>query len=353
VLFLRLFVIYHSNLRPVASGDSLPGSLIPFSLLLDGSITLDRFGPYLEGQVAYGQSVVHKAGGHWFSWYPIAGPLLSAPLYVPLAFLPAVRRLPPTALVALARIAEKVTAVTLTSGSAIVMLFLLRRLTSDRTAWILTLVYALGTSAWSTSSQATWQHTFGVPAIIGCFYAIERISSSAVRAGWYLLAGICAACAVAIRLTNLALLPGLALALWVGKPSLDRYLRVFIPPILATALVFTYNFLVFRNFSGGYDNRLVKSAARACRGARESGARPSDLHTGIDFCALRFRPTGPSFPSQTLAAGARCERFRAPACRLRLPVADLVGWILLGSAVAHGNPPFRNGPDRDRPADYK
>jgi len=46
--FTLLSVVYHSNLRPIASGDSLQASLIPFSIILDGSITLDRFGPHYQ-----------------------------------------------------------------------------------------------------------------------------------------------------------------------------------------------------------------------------------------------------------------------------------------------------------------
>ena len=54
ILFALLCVVYHSNLRPVASGDSLPASLIPFSVILDKSISLDRFGPYISEHVWYG-----------------------------------------------------------------------------------------------------------------------------------------------------------------------------------------------------------------------------------------------------------------------------------------------------------
>ena len=58
LLFAVLTIIYHSNLRPVASGDSLPAALIPFSLWLDGSIALNRFGPWMDRQVPYGRDVL-------------------------------------------------------------------------------------------------------------------------------------------------------------------------------------------------------------------------------------------------------------------------------------------------------
>src|ERR1700674_4279934 len=101
LLFVLLSVVYHSNLRPVASGDSLPASLIPFSILLDGSITLDRFGPYVSEHIWYSAAVLRKTGRHWYSVYPIVGPALVTPLYLPIALVPWVRKQPPGTLIAI------------------------------------------------------------------------------------------------------------------------------------------------------------------------------------------------------------------------------------------------------------
>lgn len=106
--FTLLSVVYHSNLRPIASGDSLQASLIPFSIILDGSITLDRFGPYINSHVPYAPEIIYKSGRHWYSRYPIAGPVLVAPLYLP--FAPWLRHSSPGFLLAIARIAEKAAA---------------------------------------------------------------------------------------------------------------------------------------------------------------------------------------------------------------------------------------------------
>src|ERR1700733_1287437 len=111
ILFVLLSVVYHSNLRPVASGDSLPASLIPFSVILDKSISLDRFGPYISEHVWYGSKVILNKGGHWYSRYPIVGPLLITPIYLPLAVIPGIAKQPPGALISIARVGEKVAAV--------------------------------------------------------------------------------------------------------------------------------------------------------------------------------------------------------------------------------------------------
>ena len=286
LLFVLLSVVYHSNLRPVASGDSLAASLIPFSILFDGSITLDRFGPYMSEHVWYASAVLRKKGRHWYSLYPIAGPALATPIYFPIACVPWIAKQPPQTLIAIARIAEKVVAVMLASAAAIGLLFLLRRLTSGRAAWMLTLLFAFGTGNWSTSSQALWQHTFGQLAIIGCLYSIERWYASDLEARWYWLAGIFAACALVIRPTNLVLLPTLALVLWRRPARLVHYVRVFTPPVLAAALIATYNFAVFHSFAGGYPVQLDGRFFDGILGLLLSPGRGLFIYTPVAIFAL-------------------------------------------------------------------
>jgi len=307
LLFVLLSVVYHSNLRPVAAGDSFPGSLIPFSLLLDGSLTLDRFAPWMEEHFAYSSRVVRKAGGHWYSWYPIAGPVLAAPLYLPVAVVPWTRHQSPGTLISLARILEKVTAVTLAAASAVVLLCLLRRFTSARAAWLLTLVFALGTGNWSTSSQALWPHTFDQLAILGCLYSIERFGAFAPPTRWYWIAGLCAACAFAIRLTNLMLLPALALALWLRPTRPLDYVRAFAPSLAAAALIAAYNFAVFGNLAGGYSAQPGARFFDALPGILISPARGLLIYTPIALfalCAFLPRACPLRFQHRPLLAGA-------------------------------------------------
>jgi hypothetical protein len=244
LLFALLSVVYHSNLRPIVSSDSLPSSLIPFSVWLDGSVTLDRFAPFLQQQGWYADLVMLRSGSHWHSTYPIAGPLLVTPLYFPAVFLP---KLPPETLVVIARIAEKFVATALAAAAAIALLLLLRRLTTDRAAWWLTLIFALGTANWSICSQALWQHTFGQLAIIGFVYAVDRMPATP----W--AAGVCAASAIAIRPTNVVLAVALALVLWLIRARPAEWVRAFAPILIAGAATAAYNFTVFHRISGGYD----------------------------------------------------------------------------------------------------
>jgi len=244
VLFLGLSIVYHSNLRPIAAGDSLAAALLPFSILLDHTARLDRFGPWVREHPEY-SSAVAEIRGHYYSGYPIAGAILATPLYLPiLAFGDGLRGWQPGALIALARILEKVVAAAIAACSAVLMLILLRRLTSERWAWALTLVYALGTVTCSTSSQALWQHTTGQVAIIGALLFLDR------RQLW--LCGACAACALMIRPTNIVLLPAILAALFAIRARASEYFRCAAFPAVAGLLVLSYNLYLFRYPAGAY-----------------------------------------------------------------------------------------------------
>ena len=53
---------------------------------------------------------------------------------------------------------EKRAAVLITALSVLILLFALRLVTRHNIAWVIAVIYAFGTSSFSTSSQALWQH---------------------------------------------------------------------------------------------------------------------------------------------------------------------------------------------------
>ena len=286
LLFVLLLVVYHSNLRPIAAGDSLPASLIPFSILLDGSITLDRFGPYLTEHVWYGPEVLHKVGGHWYSWYPVAGPVLATPLYLPIALVPQLAKQPPATLIAIARIGEKFTSVTLAAAAAVALLFLLSRLTSRRAAWILTLVFALGTGNWSTASQALWQPTFGDLALIGFLYSMERLDGGTLSPRWYWAAGSFAGIALAIRPTCGILVPVLAVVLWFRSARVSEYLAALVPCLVIASATAAYNLTVFGRLAGGYSAKVERHFVDGLLGILISPGRGLLIYTPVAIFAL-------------------------------------------------------------------
>lgn len=284
LFFALLSVIYHSNLRPISSADSMGTALVPFAMMLDGSLRLDRFGSFVDAQPEDRYAVVRAPDGHWYSSYPIAGAVLATPLYFPVALIPALRRLPASTLVAIARIAEKFVAVIFAAASAVALLILLRRITTPRIAWILTLIFALATGNWSTSSQAMWPHTTDTLAILACFYAIARWPTGESR--WYWMAGLAAGCAVAIRATNLALAPALVLALWSTRASFRHYVRVFLAPAAAACAAIAYNILIFDRASGIYPPQLDGTLIAGLAGILVSPGRGLLLYTPVAIFAL-------------------------------------------------------------------
>jgi hypothetical protein len=286
LLFLALTAIYHSNLRPVAAGDSLPAALIPFSVVLDHSITLDRFGPWFQDHPTY--RLAQRSHGHWYSIYPVAGPVLVSPLYLPAAVIPAVRRLPPESLIALARIAEKFTAVALAAASALWMLALLGRLAPMRWAWALTWVFALCTATWSTASQALWQHTFGAVAIVGCLYFLTRWEVENAAGRWAWCCGAAAGAALMIRPSNAILLVALAAALWTRKARAGDLARIFGPALAALVAVVSYNLFALGRFGGAYttDMLLHGDGLRGWAGILVSPGRGLLIYSPIALFAL-------------------------------------------------------------------
>ena len=209
----------------------------------------------------WGTSALEHFQGHWYSFYPIAGPVLVTPLYLPALAFPSLREQSPETLIAIARIAEKFIAVALAAGASVLMLRLLQGLAPRRWAWGIALVFALGTSTWSLSSQALWQHTFGPVAIIESLYGLMRWETEAAENRWLWVCGAGAGIALVIRPTNLWLLLALVAALWVRRTGIRNYARLLTPVLVLAVPWALYNWLVFHRLTGGYQwqyGNLVK-----------------------------------------------------------------------------------------------
>lgn len=255
-LALILTFVYHSNLRPVASGDSLPTALLPFSLVLDHSLNLDRFEQWLRSDVPYRGAVTVRTNGHTYSQYPVGLPVLISPLYIPPAV--AMSAWSPGSIASFARIYEKFVAVLLAVAAVLLLYSLLKRLTTLRWARWLALVFALGTSCWSTASQALFQHTGSQLLIVATLVAIERwIRTDRYAMLW--LAGLAAGLAVTVRLSN-GLLAAAVLAAMLVRRRPSRELAGFsVLPLAGAAALTAFNhatvgtifgFMYHRPFTG-------------------------------------------------------------------------------------------------------
>ena len=126
-----------------------------------------------------------------------------------------------------------------------------------------------------------------------------------------------AACAIAIRPTNVALLPAFALALWPQPARLAGYLRVFAPPALAAGLLAAYNPAVFQSIAGGYQATAGNHWLGGLAGVLLSPGRGLFIYTPVALFALAaFTPRARASrrkhrPIVTMAAAFSIARLRS------------------------------------------
>lgn len=247
-LFALLFALYTVNFRVRGAGDSVPTRRLPFSLLREGNLDLDEFSweRSERGTLPY---FVHAHGGHIYSVTPIATAIVATPLYVLPAWWLAHAHIDYDDVRArvLEVVMERVTAAALTALSAVVVFLVLRCLTTSRWAVALTLLYGIGTSAWSISSQALWAHALAqlTLALLSLILIAPVPSRRALLA-----AGAVAAVSVANR-PQTAVLAALVLLFLVVHQRWRALYYAALPAIAGLGLA-VYNYAIFNTALGGY-----------------------------------------------------------------------------------------------------
>src|SRR5579872_956598 len=188
LLFGFVFVT-HLVSRVSQSGDSFWTVPVMMSLLFEGNTDLDEYPQLLREKEYRGVECVTAdyrvvkpggvsdcpAGSHNYYWYPIGTPVVALPLLAATdaalrLFGPAADRLVGSHVGAVARAflrrdyLESHLLVEVLLGSVIVALttvisfFTARMYLGVGASVVLALLFAFGTSAWSTASRALWQH---------------------------------------------------------------------------------------------------------------------------------------------------------------------------------------------------
>src|SRR5262249_26462879 len=127
LLFLLALLVFNLNLRAINTGDTVPASLLPFCILLDGSVTFDRYHAWYVQHCPCSPYFFTLSRGHYYSSYPVTLPLLITPLYLPVAALGDVQEWPVDKVVALARVLEKLIASLIAALSVSVFFSLAKR----------------------------------------------------------------------------------------------------------------------------------------------------------------------------------------------------------------------------------
>jgi hypothetical protein len=284
LIFLGLLAVYCSNLRVLASGDSLPTRVLPFSILREGNLDLNEFTweRTRSGRLPY---YLHGTGKHLYSVSTIATPLVVTPLYIVPAWLLAHYRIPYNDVRArvLIVVMERLSAAILTALSALLVFLTLDRLVSRNWAIALTLVYGLGTSAWSISSQALWPHALAALSLSVLCWVFLTPGRGPLS---FALAGLAAALAVANRPPMIVFAALAAFLIWRGNRA--RFVVFAAAPVLGGAALLAYNLSVFRAAAGGYQqlNQFSSTVVEGIAGLLVSPNRGLLIYTPVMIFAF-------------------------------------------------------------------
>jgi Dolichyl-phosphate-mannose-protein mannosyltransferase len=229
LLFLAVIFVYHLNGKTLGAGDTIPASYLPLSLLREFDFDLDEFPFLYEGEMPW---FLQRINGRVVSAYPPWGGLLAVPVYL----LPVLGGLSPQS--PWIHDLEKLSATLITALSVVVLLFTVRRLTNEKIAWFIAIVYAFGTSSFSSSSQALWQHG---PSQLFLTLTIYWLVKGLDEPRFSAYAGLALGSAIICRPSNVIMaLPIAAYVLLRHRDHFIGFCLAVLPPFLGFV---TYNML--------------------------------------------------------------------------------------------------------------
>lgn len=264
-IFVFTLCMYHSNFRIRHGGDAAGFPMLAVSLAREGNLYLDEYfskvpediGLYLYGKtlpikelnaflVKEGHTpvvckisgyrnlhFVRFAKGHFISTYPVSTGIVSLPFFVHLAFK---NTLPEKYQLA---ITSKLTASILTALTVVVVFYTALLFQTHRTSFILALIFALGTHAWSVSSQDLWQHG---PSILFLSVGLYLICYGQKHSHFISYAGIPFGISVCIRISNLV--PVIIIAFYIFIYFRTAFVRFMIFLGLFILALETYSLII-------------------------------------------------------------------------------------------------------------
>jgi len=250
LLFLSVVLIYSLNGRTFDTSDAIPARYLPLSLIQEFDFDLDEF-PFLYNDVE-DPYFLRRVNDRLVSAYPPWAGVLALPVYL----VPVLLGISPRAHFQLMDL-EKRAAVLITALSVLILLFALRRVTRHNIAWVIAVIYAFGTSSFSTSSQALWQHG---PSQLFLALAIYCLARGLETPKFSAYAGLALGSAVICRPLNI-LIALLVVAYIVHKhrDQLIGFLLATVPPVL---LFMSYNHFYFGSpFTTGFSGEVISPSS--------------------------------------------------------------------------------------------
>lgn len=253
ILFLSVVFLYSANDRTFNTHDAFAARLLPLSLIREFDFDLDEFadisGPLIP-------RFLLPLNGHIVSSHPPWTAVVALPVFL----VPVLMGGPLTSFLALLDL-EKRAAVLIVALSVLILLFAVRRLTCRNNAWLIAVAYALGTSSFSTSSQALWQHGSAQLFLSLTIYALVR---GLEMPRFITYAGLALGGAVICRPhTVLVALPIAAYVFHKHRDQFVRFVLAGLPPLL---MFVTYNAFYFGSpFATGLSQSVVSPASLVAR----------------------------------------------------------------------------------------
>ena len=223
LLFLCVAAIFNLNGRVLGAGDTVPANYLPFSLIREFDFDLDEFSFLYEREIPFH---LLERDGHIVSAYHPWAAVLALPVYI----LPVLSGISPQSpLVRIGRL-EKLSASLIAALSVAVLLLALQRMTDVKVAWLVAVTFALGTSTFSTSSQALWHHGPSQLFLCVMIYCLVR---GVEQPRFVALAGLSLASAVICRPLNiLIMLPMVAYILHKQRSQFIVFFLATLPPLI-------------------------------------------------------------------------------------------------------------------------
>jgi hypothetical protein len=227
------------------------------SILREGNINLDEYRSVIDLKADYRLRLI---GGHVYSYYPVATPLLVVPVVwlanavYPLAhttdFYAYLTTHAPDSRTA--RL-EKLCASAIVALGAVVMYLLGRTRLGILQAGVLALIFAFATSMWSTASRALWQHG---PSALFLALALYSILIAAHKPWAVVATGAILGFAYWIRPTNSLSVAFVGLYFFVNH---RRQFPLFVAGALLVLVPFAVqNWLVYGNLLPPYSYQLFE-----------------------------------------------------------------------------------------------
>ena len=254
LVFLVAFGLYMGNGRGWPSGDTVPGKLVPISILVEKNLDMDEFAQAISPGTRY---CMIDVKGHKYSSYPLGPAFTALPIYTieyladPDVFGEGMRRFREAPfgndVTTTASRLEKRSAAIITALSAVFIWLICGQRLPVSAAILLTVGYAFGTSLMSSASQALWTHGPACLALTVMFYGLLKDRASR----WlHVVVGIAAAWAVFCRPTNV--LPILVLAPWVVWNCRGRAVWIALGGVAVFGATSALNFSIYGSILGGY-----------------------------------------------------------------------------------------------------